>query len=391
MLPCVKGATAIVLAAGAGVRLGARQEKAFLQIGGRSIMEISAAVAAASPLVDSLVITVTEASLGRARETVSGLQKPFELVIGGVTRQDSVQVALAAIPQDVETIVVHDAARPLASSDLFGSVVGALIEGVDGAVPALVATDTVKRISEGFVVATEDRATLALAQTPQAFRATALRDSHARLAAAGLDLTDDAAALEWAGYRVRVIAGEAANIKITTAPDLVTAEAWMRATGAAAPSRAVRVGSGFDVHTFEPGRPLWLAGVLFEGETGLAGHSDGDAVCHAAADALLGAAGLGDVGEHFPDTDPDIAGISGADLLSRAARSVRDAGWLPTSLDLTVICEKPAIAPRRQEMRLALATAAGLSVEQVSVKATRPEGLGLQADGVGCLAIAVLG
>jgi 2-C-methyl-D-erythritol 4-phosphate cytidylyltransferase / 2-C-methyl-D-erythritol 2,4-cyclodiphosphate synthase len=387
----VKGATAIVLAAGAGVRLGAGQEKAFLEIGGRSILRVAASAAASCPAVDSLVITATQDSMDRARLSLEGLEKPFELVIGGVTRQDSVREALAAVPQEVETIVVHDAARPLASPDLFGAVVDALTGDADGVIPVVAATDTVKRVSGGFVVATEDRDLLSLAQTPQAFRAAALRDSHARLAAAGLDLTDDAAALEWAGYRVRVIPGEAANRKITTGADLVSADAWMRADGAGQSARAVRVGSGFDVHTFESGRTLWLGGVGFEGETGLAGHSDGDAVCHAAADALLGAAGLGDVGEHFPDTDPSVAGISGSDLLAGAAGSVRDAGWRLSSLDLTVICERPAIAPRRDDMRRALARATGLAVEQVSVKATRPEGLGLRADGVGCLAIAVIG
>ena len=311
-----------------------------------------------------------------------------------MTRQDSVREALSVIPLDVETIVVHDAARPLASPDLFGAVVSALDEDAArdaaGVVPALGVTDTVKRVSAGFVVATEDRETLSLAQTPQAFRSEALRDSHARLLAAGLDLTDDAAALEWAGYRVRVIAGEASNRKITTAADLEAADSWVRATGPTERVRPVRVGSGFDVHTFESGRPLWLGGVLFESETGLAGHSDGDAVCHAAADALLGAAGLGDVGEHFPDTDPKIEGISGSELLAGVAESVRDAGWRPSSLDVTVICERPAISPQRQQMKAALAAAVGLTPEQVSVKATRPEGLGLRPDGVGCLAIAVI-
>ncbi len=387
----MKGATAIVLAAGAGVRLGAGQEKAFLEIGGRPILRVSAAAAASCPAVDSLVITVTQESIDRARAALAELEKPFELVIGGVTRQDSVREALAAIAPEVETIVIHDSARPLASPELFAAVVGALTGEAAGVVPVIAATDTVKRVSGGFVVATEDREQLSLAQTPQAFRAAALRDSHARLAAAGVDLTDDAAALEWAGYRVRAIPGEAANRKITTGVDLVTADAWIRATGAGEPLRDFRVGSGFDVHTFESGRALWLGGVLFEGETGLAGHSDGDAVCHAAADALLGAAGLGDVGDHFPDTDPGIAGISGSDLLAGAAGSVRDAGWRLSSLDLTVICERPAIAPHRDRMRQALADATGLSPEQVSVKATRPEGLGLRADGVGCLAIAVIG
>ena len=153
---------------------------------------------------------------------------------------------------------------------------------------------------------------------------------------------------------------------------------------------APRVGLGFDVHPRAEGRALWLGGVRFDGEDGLAGHSDGDAVCHAIADALLGAAGLGDVGEHFPETDPAVAGIAGTELLSRTAALVRDAGRRVSSCDATVICDRPAVSPRREEMRAALAEALGTSVERISVKATRPEGLGLAGDGAGCLAIAVL-
>lgn len=151
-----------------------------------------------------------------------------------------------------------------------------------------------------------------------------------------------------------------------------------------------RIGLGFDVHPRETGRPLMLAGVRFEGEDGLAGHSDGDAVCHALADALLGAAGLGDVGEHFPESDPAVAGIAGLDLLARTVEQVRKAGLAPDAADVTVIAERPAVAPARAEMRERLAGALGVSVERVSVKATRPEGLGLSGDGVGCLALAVL-
>jgi 2-C-methyl-D-erythritol 4-phosphate cytidylyltransferase/2-C-methyl-D-erythritol 2,4-cyclodiphosphate synthase len=151
----------------------------------------------------------------------------------------------------------------------------------------------------------------------------------------------------------------------------------------------IRIGQGFDVHRFAPGRPLMLGGVAFEGD-GLAGHSDGDAVCHALADALLGAAGLGDVGEHFPDTDPRTGGIGGLAVLARVVSLVRAAGLAPSSADVTVLAERPAIAPAREEMRHALASALGLAPELVSVKATRPEGLGLSGDGVGCLALAVL-
>jgi 2-C-methyl-D-erythritol 2,4-cyclodiphosphate synthase len=153
---------------------------------------------------------------------------------------------------------------------------------------------------------------------------------------------------------------------------------------------APRVGLGFDVHPRDDGRELWLGGVRFDGEAGLAGHSDGDAVCHALADALLGAAGLGDVGEHFPEGDPTFAGIAGLELLGRVGSLVTAAGLRPASCDVTVICERPAVAPRRDEMRAALAGALDLEVAAVSVKATRPEGLGLSGDGAGCLALAVL-
>jgi len=147
---------------------------------------------------------------------------------------------------------------------------------------------------------------------------------------------------------------------------------------------------GFDVHARDPGRALWLGGIRFDGESGLAGHSDGDAVCHAVADALLGAAALGDIGEHFPESDPGLAGIAGSELLTRTVTLVVGAGLRPSTCDVTVICERPAVAPRRQEMRAALAAALGLEVGAVSVKATRPEGLGLAGDGAGCLALAVL-
>jgi 2-C-methyl-D-erythritol 2,4-cyclodiphosphate synthase len=157
------------------------------------------------------------------------------------------------------------------------------------------------------------------------------------------------------------------------------------------PERQARSGLGFDVHRFSEHRPLWLGGVLFDDEDGLLGHSDGDVVCHAVADALLGAAALGDLGEHFPDTDPSVEGIEGRTLLRETVRRVADAGYEPTSVDVTLICERPSIAPRRDEMRSEVAACLGLSTERVSVKATRPEGLGLAGDGVGCLAIAMIG
>jgi 2-C-methyl-D-erythritol 2,4-cyclodiphosphate synthase len=152
----------------------------------------------------------------------------------------------------------------------------------------------------------------------------------------------------------------------------------------------IRIGQGFDVHPWAQGRPLLLGGVPFEGDAGLDGHSDGDVVCHALADAMLGAAALGDIGMHFPDTDPAMSGIGGLEVLSRTIAVLREGGFVPASVDLTIICERPAVAPRRDEMRRVLAGALDISVDRVSVKATRPEGLGLTADGIGCMALATI-
>ena len=376
---------AIVLAAGVGRRLGEGDPKALRAIGGRPMLAMAAAAAAESPEIESLVVTAPADSLDLARSCLEGIGKPVLVIAGGLTRHSSVGAALAALPDGVEVVAVHDGARPFAPPGLFTSVLAAVRDGADGAIPVVPATDTLKRVQDGVVVGTERREELALAQTPQGFRVAALRDAHARAAQADLEFTDDAAALEWAGYEVRVVKGDPENFKVTTPSDL------SRADRQAGRSSMPRVGSGFDVHGLAPGRELWLGGLMFAGETGLAGHSDGDAVSHAVADALLGAASLGDVGQHFPDTDPLITGISGVELLSRAAELVRRAGFEPSSLDVTIICDRPAISPRRDEMRAALSSAMGVAVDRVSVKATRPEGLGLSGEGVGCLATAVIG
>jgi len=219
-------AAAIVLAAGAGRRLGADEPKAFLSIGGRPILAVAVAAAAASSAVDQVVVTVPEGYEDRAIGCVEGLEIPCTVVRGGESRQASVRAALAAIPDGIELIAVHDAARPFAPPDLFTSVLAAVGDG-DGAIPVLPVADTVKRVDDGFVTATLPRDRLALAQTPQAFRASALRDAHDRAAVSGLEVTDDAQALEAAGSRVRAIPGDQMNVKITTMFDLAMADARM--------------------------------------------------------------------------------------------------------------------------------------------------------------------
>jgi 2-C-methyl-D-erythritol 4-phosphate cytidylyltransferase / 2-C-methyl-D-erythritol 2,4-cyclodiphosphate synthase len=316
----------------------------------------------------------------RAGEDVPGAD---EVVAGGETRSASVRAGLAAVPPDTDVVVVHDAARPLASSRLFRSVVDAVHAGADGAVPGLPLVDTVKRLGRGGEMGdTVDRSELVRVQTPQAFRADVLRRAHA----GGAEASDDAALVERLGGRVVVVPGEEANAKLTEAGDLAAAEARL-----ARPPVTTRVGLGFDLHRWsdDPARPLVLGGVELAGERGLAGHSDADAVAHACIDALLGAAGLGDIGEHFPDTDPAYAGADSVALLAATAALLGQQGWRPGNIDCTVVLDGPRLAPHRVAMQEALSAAAG---GPVSVKATRPEGLGAlgRGEGVACWAVAVV-
>jgi 2-C-methyl-D-erythritol 4-phosphate cytidylyltransferase/2-C-methyl-D-erythritol 2,4-cyclodiphosphate synthase len=223
----VAGSVAIVLAAGEGRRVGAPEPKAFLTIGGRSILSVAAAAAVASPSIDGLIVTVPPGMEGRAMGELDGIATSSTVVTGGRTRHASVRAALAFLGTEVDAVACHDAARPFAPPDLFTAVLEALTDGIDGAIPVLPITDTVKRVHDGMVVATEPRSELGLAQTPQAFRVHALRDAHARAETEGIDLSDDAAVLEWAGYRVRVIPGDPSNFKITTLGDLARAETLM--------------------------------------------------------------------------------------------------------------------------------------------------------------------
>jgi 2-C-methyl-D-erythritol 4-phosphate cytidylyltransferase len=218
---------AIVLAAGAGRRLGADEPKAFLHVGGRSMLSLAAAAAAASPAVDGLIVTAPEGWEQRARPLLEGLAKPVVIIGGGLTRHASVRAAIAALSDDVEAVACHDAARPFVPPDLFTAVFDALHGEVDGVIPVMPILDTIKRVQSGVVVETVPREQLGQAQTPQAFRIGPFLDAHARAAGAGLDFTDDAAVLEWAGYRVGTVAGDPGNVKITTIGDLASAEARM--------------------------------------------------------------------------------------------------------------------------------------------------------------------
>jgi 2-C-methyl-D-erythritol 4-phosphate cytidylyltransferase len=218
-------AAAIVLGAGGGSRLGADEPKAFVSIGGRSLVTISSTAAAASPAIGSVVAAVPPGLEDRAREMLTELEVPVTVVAGGDSRQDSVALALGAVSDDAEIVVCHDAARPFASPDLFSSVVDAIDDLVDGAIPVVSIADTVKRVASGLIVGTESREGLALAQSPQAFRLDALREAHRRAAEASVSFTDDAGVAEWAGYRVAAVQGDPRNFKVTTLMDLARARA----------------------------------------------------------------------------------------------------------------------------------------------------------------------
>ena len=358
--------TAIIAAGGRGARLGGAQPKQLLEIGGRAILERSVTAFLSHPSVDEVVVALPQDLLDAPPPYLTSAGKPLRIVAGGARRQDSVANGFRAASANTDVVVIHDAARPFASADLIARTIAAAAES-GAALAAIQARDTVKRVSAATVVETLARECIYLAQTPQAFRSNVLADA---LASPG-DATDEAALAERAGHAVRIVEGEASNIKITTPEDLVMAEAI-----AGTVARAGRAGIGYDLHRLVEGRPLILGGVTIPFERGLLGHSDADAVCHAITDAVLGAAGAGDIGRHFPDNDPQWKGASSIDLLGRAAAMVRAAGLEVGNVDATVIAERPKLAPYVDAMRANVATALGIDAGHVSIKGKTNEGVG---------------
>jgi 2-C-methyl-D-erythritol 4-phosphate cytidylyltransferase/2-C-methyl-D-erythritol 2,4-cyclodiphosphate synthase len=361
--------TAIVAAGGRGLRLGHSQPKQLVEIAGRSILERSVSLFASHPEVDEIIVALPSEIASDPPQYLLHVGKPLRIVAGGTRRQDSVAEAFRAVSEQTDVVVVHDAARPFATADLISKTIAAAAES-GAALAALEARDTVKQGREGVVQSTLDRRTIFLAQTPQAFRQSVLRDA----LSLGSEATDEAALAEQAGHQIRIVQGEASNIKITTPDDLPIAEAIARQD--AKPARTGRAGFGYDLHRLVEGRPLILGGVTIPFDRGLAGHSDADAICHAITDALLGAAGAGDIGRHFPDTDPRWKGASSLDLLRRAVEIVREHGLAVGNVDATVILERPKLAPHVEQMRATLAEVLGVTPDRVSIKGKTNEGVG---------------
>jgi len=362
--------TAIIAAGGRGERFGAARPKQLLSIGGQTILERSVLLFGSHPEVHDIVVALPSEIASNPPAYLSQTSKPVRIVTGGMRRQDSVAEAFLAVSEQADVVVIHDAARPFATPDLISKTIAAAAES-GAALAALQANDTVKQGREGVVQATLDRRTIFLSQTPQAFRRSVLRDALALRS----DATDEAALAEQAGHAVRIVQGEPTNIKITTPEDLTIAEAIVQQQ-APKPARTGRAGLGYDLHRLVEGRPLILGGVTIPFERGLAGHSDADAICHAVTDAILGAAGAGDIGRHFPDTDPRWKGASSLDLLRRAVQIVGEQGLAVGNVDATVILERPKLAPYVDAMRTRLAEVLGVPIDRVSIKAKTNEGVG---------------
>ena len=377
---------AIIAAAGRGVRLGAGVRKQFLDLGdGQVMLERSIAAFANTESVKEIVVALPPDVTYDPRAS----DKPIRTVAGGTRRQDSVANAFAAVSTIADVIVIHDAARPFVSVELIDRTVRAAYE-YGAAIAALPVTDTVKQIAEGsrrVISGTLPRDTIVLAQTPQAFRRDIL--ARAMAVAEGSEATDEATLVERAGFPVHVVDGEAANIKVTTQADLSDARARMNT---AAGQSTVRIGTGYDLHRLVEGRPLVLAGVRVPFERGLQGHSDADIVCHAVTDALLGAAAAGDIGQLFPDTDPQWKDADSLRLLREAVTVVTNSGHAIVNVDVTVVAERPKLRPYVENMRANLAEALGIPREAVSIKGKTNEGIGEigRGEAMACHAVALL-
>lgn len=383
----------IIVAAGSGTRLGADAPKAFVGIDERTILRHALGGVLDGPLAQVVVVApaarVGDALTEARAAAVNGDADRRDLVsvvAGGNTRQESVAAGLAAVWPDVEYVLVHDAARALTPPEVFSRIVAALESGHDAVLPVLPVVDTIKRVAADAVVDAIDRSTLAAAQTPQGFRRAVLDAAYAEASA---DHTDDAALVQASGVHVVTVAGDERAFKITTPADLARARMMLGSVPVVpAPTTAAlpRVGVGTDVHAFGGDGALWLAGLEWPGEPALHGHSDGDAVAHAIVDAVLAAAGLGDIGTHFGVDQPEYSGAHAAAFLARTRALVEAAGFSIGNVSVQVQANRPRFSPRRLEAESVLTAALGAPV---TVSATTTDGLGFTGAGDGVAAFAV--
>jgi 2-C-methyl-D-erythritol 4-phosphate cytidylyltransferase/2-C-methyl-D-erythritol 2,4-cyclodiphosphate synthase len=361
------GNVALIVAAGSGLRLGGELPKQYLALAGRSILRRSIDAFRAHPKIGAIRV-VTNPDHGDLYRRAIGDAEILPPVAGGAARQESVRNGLESLVElNPDKVLIHDAARPFVGADVIDRVLAAL-DSHAGAIPAVPVTDTLKRERQGEIEATVDRSGLWRAQTPQGFRFGGILEAHRRFR--DLQLTDDAALAESLGLSVALVPGAEGNYKITTAED------YERAARAMTPPREYLTGNGFDVHRFTAGDHVTICGVRVPHSHGLEGHSDADVGLHAITDAILGAIGAGDIGQHFPPSDPRWKGADSAAFLAHAAGLVRELHGQVSHVDVTLICERPKIGPHRAAMVRRVADILGLEPRRVSVKATTTEGLG---------------
>jgi len=368
----------IIVAAGSGVRLGSKAPKAFVSLGTETILEACISTLNAWTRHCIIVVVAPEGWMKPAQDLSSHSVHPVTAVPGGATRTQSVRNGMAALSPDVSTVLIHDAARALMPLEVFERVADALSHGQSAAIPVLPVVDTLVRVDADTRVTSDgvDRAELGVVQTPQGFRTADLLEAYKNISG---DFTDDASVMRAAGHDVVTVAGNPQGFKITYREDLE------RARMVVAGGQSSRVGTAMDVHRFDADSPLWLAGLEWPGEKGLQGHSDGDVVVHAIVDALLQAAGMGDLGAHFGSDRPEFAGARSSVFLTHALGLVRDAGFKVVSVGVQVMANSPKIGPRRDEAQKVLSDLVGAPV---ALSATTTDGLGLTGRGEGAAALA---
>jgi 2-C-methyl-D-erythritol 4-phosphate cytidylyltransferase / 2-C-methyl-D-erythritol 2,4-cyclodiphosphate synthase len=386
---------ALIVAAGRGTRAAASGAgpKQYALIGGAPVLWHTLRAFAANSAITDIQVVIHRDDAEFYRESVPlGAATVWPAVIGGDTRQSSVYMGLQALSAlKPDAVLIHDAARPFVGPETIKRAIAALATS-PAVIAAMPVADTLKRANpDGTIAATLDRRSLWYAQTPQAFHFDVIFDAHSRAAQAGRDdFTDDAAIAEWAGIPVKLIEGNATNVKLTTAADI--AEADQKLSRSSEREFEPRIGTGFDVHRFTTGDHVWLGGIKIAHSHGLEGHSDADVVLHALTDALLGTIGDGDIGQHFPPSDPKWKGAASRVFLEDAARRVRTLGGHVGNVDVTVLAEAPRVGPHRAAMQELIGNVLGLAPDRVGIKATTTEGMGFtgRREGIAAMATATV-
>lgn len=378
----------VIVAAGRGERAGQTDgPKQYRKIGGRAVITRTLAVFHAHPRIGRIVAVIHPDDGQLFRDAAGADADRVTTVPGGPTRQESVWLGLRALRENApHKVLIHDAVRPFVDADLIGRTIDAIEEG-QGALPALPVSDTLKREAEGRIGETVQRAGLYAAQTPQGFPFGPILAAHEKAQQVGKsDFTDDASIAEWAHLPVKLVAGSPDNVKLTWARDILMADQRFAANPATFPD--IRTGNGYDVHAFESGDCVVLCGVAIPHDRKLSGHSDADVGLHALTDALLATCGAGDIGTHFPPSDPQWKGAASRIFVEHAAKLVRERGGRIANADITLICEAPKIGPHRAAMTAELSAMLGISPDRISVKATTNEKLGFIGRSEGIAAIA---